>query len=172
MNSKAVADAVTGVVESLGLEVDRIETAAAGRRTVLRIFLDGDGASGRGPSLDEVAQATRLISTALDESPAVGNAPYVLEVSTRGATRPLTAPKHFRRNIGRLVAASLAGGGAVTGRIVAAGDDAVRLEVEGAEREFRYRDLARAVVQLELNRPDVEDADEPWDAEGVEDEED
>ena len=70
MNSQAVADALAAVVGALGLEIDRVETAAAGKRSVLRIFLDGDGPEGRGPSLDDIAEATRAISAALDDSPA------------------------------------------------------------------------------------------------------
>lgn len=168
MNQQAVMDAVTPVVEALGLEIDRVETAPAGRRTVLRIFLDGDGPEGHGPTLDEIAQATRAISVALDESPAVGNAPYVLEVSSRGVKRPLTEPKHFRRNTGRLVALRLVSGEKPVGRVLEAGAEGVLLAVEGVEREVPYADIDKAVVQVELNKlpPD----DEP-DLEGHADDE-
>ncbi len=160
MNSQAVADALAAVVGALGLEIDRVETAAAGKRSVLRIFLDGDGPEGRGPSLDDIAEATRAISAALDDSPVVGNGPYVLEVSSRGVSRPLTEPKHFRRNTGRLVALRLAGGEQLTGRIAGADADGVRLDVESGEREVPYAQIGSAVVQVELNRLPAEDADE------------
>jgi ribosome maturation factor RimP len=88
MNEQAITALVTPIVESLGLEVDRIELASAGSRSVLRINLDGDGADGRGPSLDDIARATRGISEALDTSTVTGNAAYVLEVSSRGVSRP------------------------------------------------------------------------------------
>lgn len=161
MNTIGVTEAVTVVVEALGLEIDRIETVPAGKRTVLRIFLDGEGAEGRGPSLDQIAGATRAISAVLDDSPAVGTAPYVLEVSSRGATRPLTEAKHYRRNVGRLLAVSLAGGEKVTGRIIATDADGVRLDVDGAQRTLPYAQINKAVVQVELNRlpDDLEDAD-------------
>ena len=59
MKQQAIEAVVGPVVEQCGLEVDRIEIASAGKRSVLRVYLDGDGPEGRGPSLDEIADATR-----------------------------------------------------------------------------------------------------------------
>lgn len=153
MKTDAVARVVGPVVEQCGLELDRIETMNAGKRVVLRIFLDGDGPAGRGPSLDEIAEATRAISAALDASDATGERPYVLEVSSRGVSRPLLAPRNYRRNVGRLVAITLAEGG-VTGRIVTTTDEAVTLDVDGVERVVPYADVVKAVVQAELTKGD------------------
>lgn len=162
MKQQAIEAVVGPVVEQCGLEVDRIEIASAGKRSVLRVYLDGDGPEGRGPSLDEIADATRAVSAALDESDATGNAPYTLEVSSRGVSRPLTEPKHFRRNVGRLVALTLADG-SVTGRISAA-DDGIDLDVDGAVRRVDLASISKAVVQAELRKDSpADDAD----AEGV-----
>lgn len=163
MKESAIRDVVTPAVERCGLEVDRIDITRAGRRSVLRISLDGDGPNGRGPSLDEIADATRAVSAALDESDATGNAPYTLEVSSRGVSRPLTEPKHFRRNVGRLVALTLADG-SVTGRISAADGDGIDLDVDGAVRRVDLASISKAVVQAELRKDSpADDAD----AEGV-----
>ncbi len=160
MREQAISDVVGPVVERCGLEVDRIETMAAGKRTVLRIFLDGDGPDGRGPTLDEIAAATRGVSAALDDSPATGNAPYTLEVSTRGVSRPLTASKHFRRNTGRLVALSL-GAEKLLGRIVAADDEGIDLDVDGRDVRVGYDDITKAVVKAELRKDTaLDDPDE------------
>ncbi len=166
MIQQAVLDALTPVVEALGLEVDRFETAAAGKRTVVKVFLDGEGADGRGPSLDEIAAATRAISVALDGNPAVGNGPYVLEVSSRGVGRPLTEPKHFRRNTGRLVAFKLTDGTKPVGRLIEVGAEGVHVDVEGHMREVPYADITKAVVQVELNKLPADDADADGVAEG------
>lgn len=163
MDRNALLPLLTPVVTSRGLEIDRIETAAAGRRTVLRIFLDGDGPEGRGPSLDEIADATRAISAALDESPVPGNGPYVLEVSSRGVGRPLSEPKHYRRNTGRLVEVTLTAGEGLTGRITDADADGVRLDIDGAERDVPYADVSAARVVVEMNRQLNEN--EEWDEE-------
>lgn len=150
---------LTPVVAAQGLEIDRIEVMSAGRRKVVRVFLDGDGPEGRGPSLDEIAEATRAISEALDDSPITGQAPYTLEVSSRGVGRPLTEPRHYRRNRGRLVA--LTGPELdLTGRIVAVSDDEVTLDLEGETRAIRLAGIDKAVVQVELNRLPDEDEEE------------
>ena len=67
---------------------------------------------------------SRAVSAALDAAEEAGDAvvpgEYVLEVSSPGVDRPLTEPRHWRRNVGRLVAVTVTGEGQVTGRVVAA----------------------------------------------------
>ncbi|MFT3833693.1 MAG: ribosome maturation factor RimP [Micropruina sp.] len=151
MDSTTISDLVTPVVAPRGLEVDRVEVIAAGNRRVVQIYLDGDGPQGRGPSLDEIADATRAISRVLDDAPALGKRPWTLEVSSRGVSRPLTAARHFRRNTGRLIAAST-DDGAITGRILGATETEVTLDIDGSSRTLPIDSLTRAVVQVELNR--------------------
>jgi len=152
MDNAQVTTVVEPVVESHGLEIDRIEVVAAGKRQLVRIFLDGDGPEGRGPSLDQIAEATRSISQALDEADPTKGRAYVLEVSSRGVGRPLTEPKHFRRNLGRLVALTTTDG-EVLGRISAATADAVELDIDGSSRTVLLAAISKALVQVELNRP-------------------
>lgn len=152
MNTADIEALVTPVAASHKLEIDRLEVLNAGKRAVVRIFLDGDGADGRGPSLDEISAATRDISAALDAADLTKGRPYTLEVSSRGVNRPLTEAKHFRRNTGRLVNVSLAES-ELTGRILGVENDAVRIDVEGNEQSLPLADIRRAVVQVELNRP-------------------
>lgn len=151
MDPVTISELVTPVVVSCGLEVDRVEIMPAGKRRVVRIFLDGDGPKGRGPSLDEIADATRAISRVLDDAPVMGGRPWTLEVSSRGVSRPLTEPKHYRRNTGRLIAATTADG-EVTGRIAGVTDTEVTLDVGGTPRALPVAAITRAVVQVELNR--------------------
>jgi ribosome maturation factor RimP len=169
----AIEAVVTPVLEGFGLELDALEVLPAGRRRVVRIVVDGDGPKGRGPLLDDIASASRAVSEALDASDATGQAAYTLEVSSRGVGRPLTAPKHWRRNATRLVRVDLADGTQVTGRITTADDDAVELDVEGTPREVRYADVTKALVQVELNRRQSDDDDDEDDvAEDETDDED
>ena len=161
MNEHALASLVEPILATAGLELDRLEVVRAGKRSVLRFYLDGAGPQGQGPSLDEIAEATRAISVALDDSPAVGNAPYTLEVSSRGVSRPLTEAKHFRRNTGRLVTLTVADG-SLSGRILGADDEAVELDVDGTVRSVALADITHAVVTAELRKdvPGDDDADE------------
>ena len=91
---------LTGPLGVLGLDVEAVEVTPAGNRRVLRIAVDGDD----GVSLDTIADATRVVSDTLDESDVMGERPYTLEVTSRGVERPLTLPRHWRRNVDRLVA--------------------------------------------------------------------
>jgi ribosome maturation factor RimP len=159
MDTRALAALVSPIVSASGLEVDRLDVLPAGRRKLVRIFLDGDGPEGRGPSLDQIARATRAISIALDGYSGLGQQPYTLEVSSRGVGRPLTEPKHFRRNLGRLVVLTVPGD-AITGRISSVGERAVTLDVAGATQTVELAQIERAVVQVELNRADGDDEEE------------
>ncbi len=145
---------ITGPLAGLGLDVEAVELSSAGRRSVLRIAVDQDG----GVTLDDIAAVTKEISALLDDSPVMGEQPYTLEVTSRGVDRPLTLPRHWRRNAGRLVKASLVEGGEVTGRIGESDEEGVTVDVEGEERRVPYADIAKAKVQIEFNRRSEEDA--------------
>jgi ribosome maturation factor RimP len=133
---------------ALGLDVEAVELTPAGRRRILRIAVDGDD----GVTLDEVAAATKKVSEVLDSSDVMGEQPYTLEVTSRGVDRPLTLPRHWRRNAKRLVKVTDADGESFTGRIVESDDNAVTLDVDGSRREVAYADVAKALVQVEFNR--------------------
>ena len=162
MTPDDIAELLTKVLGSLDLELDDLEVAKAGKRRVVRVTVDGDGANGSGPDMDEIADASRAISAALDEADAMGEAPYVLEVGTRGVSTPLRRPAHFRRRVGRLVRITDTEGATVTGRIVAADDETVSIDIDGEQRTIDHRAIAKAVVQVEMNRTnnDSEEEDE------------
>ena len=152
MNTADIESLVAPVAAARSLEVDRIEVLTAGKRSVVRIFLDGDGPKGRGPSLDDIASTTRAISAAFDDADVTRGRAYTLEVSSRGVSRPLTEPKHFRRNTGRLVAID-ADGEHLTGRVLSVDATSVEVDVDGQARRLLLDTVTRAVVQVELNRP-------------------
>lgn len=135
-------------LRALGLDVEAVELTPAGKRRILRVAVDGD----RGVTLDDVADATRAVSEVLDASDVMGEMPYTLEVTSRGVDRPLTLPRHWRRNADRLVKVTTHDGETVTGRIVEHSDTGATLDVEGTRREVAYADVAKALVQIEFNR--------------------
>ena len=92
------------VVTTQGLDLEDVVVTPAGRRRLLRVVVDRDG----GLSLDAVAAVSTAVSAALDDSDAMGGAPYVLEVTSPGIDRPLTEPRHWRRNLTRLVTVATA----------------------------------------------------------------
>jgi ribosome maturation factor RimP len=159
------------IVRAAGMDLESVRVASAGRRRLLRVVVDADG----GVSLDDIALVSREASARLDATGAMGEAPYTLEVSSPGVDRPLTLPRHWRRAVGRLVRVPLAGdngasspappagppgetgqagrAGSIEGRVIAAGDSGVVLEIDGEQREFRFADLGPGRVQLEFGQP-------------------
>jgi len=132
----------------MDLDVEAVEITPAGKRRVLRVAVDKDG----GVTLDDVADATREVSRVLDESDVMGEMPYTLEVTSRGVDRPLTLPRHWRRNEDRLVRATLADGSSLTGRVLTSSEESATLDVSGEQHEVAYADVAKALVQIEFNR--------------------
>jgi ribosome maturation factor RimP len=135
----------------VGLDVEAIDLTPAGKRRLLRVAVDKDG----GVTLDDIAEATKEVSRLLDETDVMGVHPYTLEVTSPGVDRPLTHPRHWRRNAGRLVKVSCRDGSTVTGRITGSDDEAASLDVDGTERRVAFADVAKAKVQIEFNRREV-----------------
>ncbi|MEV1147312.1 ribosome maturation factor RimP, partial [Micromonospora sp. NPDC049799] len=176
-------EVIEPVVTATGYDLEDLSVSRAGRRHVVRVIVDADG----GVNLDAVADVSRAVSAALDEAEEAGGdivaGEYQLEVSSPGVDRPLTLPRHWRRNVGRLVKVTArAAEGAdrqVTGRILAADDERVTLETEAGPAEFTYSDLGPGRVQVEFTRldeavdeaGDTDDFDDFDDDDDVEDEE-
>jgi ribosome maturation factor RimP len=150
-------DILTPLVVARGYDLEEVTVTAAGRRSVVRVIVDADG----GIDLDAVADVSRVIADALDEEtpdgPAFAGA-YVLEVSSPGVDRPLTEPRHWRRNVGRLVKAEVRGAGtsaeSVSGRISDVSDPGVTLLLDNGSRVLPWDTLGTGRVQIEFNRQD------------------
>jgi ribosome maturation factor RimP len=153
MRDSQIADLLRPLLAEFDLELEAVEVIPAGKRRLLRVVVDGDGPHGTGPLLDDIAEASKVLSAELDRADVTGSSPYTLEVSSRGVTRPLVQPRHWRRNLGRLVEVTLDGGEVFTGRIVSTTPDAAVLGVDHAQRTVRFADVETAFVQVELNRP-------------------
>ncbi len=146
------------VVTTAGYDLEDLAVVRMGRRYVIRVIIDRDG----GVPLDDVADLARAISNALDQAEAASGefiaGEYQLEVSSPGVDRPLTLPRHWRRNVGRLVKAKVSGH-TLTGRVISADDSGVVLDVDGTRRPVGYADLGRGRVEVEFSHID-EIADE------------
>ncbi len=143
-----LAGVLADPLSAVGLDLEAIDLTPAGKRRLLRVAVDKDG----GVTLDDIAEATKLVSRLLDESDVMGVQPYTLEVTSPGVDRPLTHPRHWRRNRGRLVKVAGQDGSTVTGRITDSDDDAASLDVDGVARRVAFAEVAKAKVQIELNR--------------------
>ena len=137
--------AVVACLDSVDVDVDAVELLGSGSRRVLRVVIDRDG----GVPVDLISQVSRELSRELDRSDVMGESGYTLEVTSRGLSRPLTEPRHWRRNIGHLVVATLADGERRRGRLVSADDDGATLD-DGTR--WAYADVTTAVVEPELRK--------------------
>ena len=164
--SGRIRDLLDPVVHAAGADLEDVTVSRAGRRSLVRVTVDADG----GLNLDQVAEVSRPVSDAIDSSDLMGSDPWTLEVGTRGVTAPLTLPRHWRRNVGRLV--KVRGGlepatAEIVARLVAADETTATLRDDdsGMETVVSLPSVDRAVVQVEFQRR-AEGPDVPADSEG------
>ena len=161
------------VMAPLGLQLEDVNISPAGKRRVVRVVVDSDlsvldPADGTSPieplSLDQISEATLAVSEALDASNALGDIPYLLEVSSPGVGRPLTRPDHFRRNVGRLVELRHADM-TTTGRLLDVNTEVLVLEVPATKRtpvgtrSVPWSDVHKGLVQVEFKRTEPDHPD-------------
>ncbi len=149
-DSSRISGALRDPLSVLGLDLEAVELTPAGKKRVLRVAVDKDG----GVTLDDIAEATRAVSRELDDEDLMGEQAYTLEVTSRGVDRPLTEPRHWRRNHDRLVRATLRDGSQLTGRIGESDESGVTLDVSGTPRRLEFDAITKALVQIEFNRKD------------------
>jgi ribosome maturation factor RimP len=139
---------VTPIVADLGLEIYDLEL----RGGVLRLTLDTPAGAGGGVTLDLLALGSRLVSKELDAHDPIPSR-YTLEVTSPGVERSLRTPAHFQREIGKDVALRLhhveSDQRRVKGRLVAADDDAVTVQVDGEPTTIAYAQIDRARTVFE-----------------------
>ncbi|MFF7598768.1 ribosome maturation factor RimP [Streptomyces mirabilis] len=142
------------LVSSQGLDLEEVELDSVGRKRVLRVVVDSD----EGADLDAIADVSRALSAKLDETDAMGEGEYTLEVGTPGAERELKEHRHYVRAMDRLVKFQLGDGGELVARILDVDEEGVDVEVPGVKgrkptaRRLVFQDIAKARVQVEFNR--------------------
>ncbi|MER5480048.1 ribosome maturation factor RimP [Streptomyces sp. NPDC002734] len=157
--SERLRELLEPLVTSQGLDLEEIEVESVGRRRVLRVTVDSD----TGADLDQIADVSRALSAKLDETDAMGDGEYNLEVGTPGAERALTEHRHYVRATGRLVRFQLTDGEELVARILGVDDEGLDLEVPGIKgrkattRRLAFQDVAKARVQVEFGRKNKND---------------
>lgn len=146
MSVDAMRAIVLPVVSAAGMDLEDLVVERVGRREKVTVIVDADG----GVDLDAIAEVSTALSVTLDEQPDVTSSSYVLEVTSPGVDRPLTAPRHWRRNKDRLVAVESMDGQSFTGRVRESDEESVTLDVSGEERNVPLASIKRAIVQVEF----------------------
>ncbi|MCX2932280.1 ribosome maturation factor RimP [Mycobacterium sp. CVI_P3] len=149
---KQVIELLDGEFVRAGYEIEDVVIDARTQPPRITVMADGDVPL----DLDTVAELSRAASALLDELDG-GDGAYVLEVTSPGVERPLTAEKHFRRAHARLVDMELADGTTATGRLGRMTESAVDLVVrdrgDWKVRQIPLADIIKAVVQVEFSPP-------------------
>jgi ribosome maturation factor RimP len=138
-----VAALVRPVVEREGFEFVEASFAGGSGRRVLRVTVDRDG----GVDLDALAEISERVSRRLDLED-LGPGAYRLEVSSPGIERALRTHRDYARAVGSLVQISTSApvddARSHRGTLLAATDDDVTVEVDGAPRTIALAQVASA----------------------------
>jgi ribosome maturation factor RimP len=102
-----------------------------------------------GVAVAEIIAVSRAVGRAFDELDPIDSA-YSIEVSSPGLERSLKTPTHFARAVGEIVTVKavpgLEIGRNLQGRLVAADDDGITIELERSDepRTLAYADIEKA----------------------------
>jgi ribosome maturation factor RimP len=149
-----IAELITPALQEAGYYLEDINVVSPGNHRIVTVIVDGETAL----NLDQVTVASKLVSELVDEATFMGETPFTLEVTSPGIDRPLTLPRHFAKNVTRLLKVTQSDGVVLTGRITSNTDLDVTLSVvekkETKEVVIALSDIKRAVVEIEFNRKD------------------
>ena len=143
-NKEQVLAVITPAIESLGFYIEDITITSAGKRSMLTVIVDGDTHL----SLDQVTVATKAISEIVENLPTLGNNPFTLEVTSPGLDRPLTKPRHWQKNLDRLIKIVLTDGKEIKGRIKESTETSVTVN----EQVINFADIKRATLEVEFKK--------------------
>ena len=137
-----IAAAITPTIESTGAYLEEVQFVRAGKKSLLTVIVDSES----GLNLDQVTEVSRLISEIVESLPAMGSTPFTLEVTSPGIDRPLTLPRHWRKNQNRLVRVVKNDGTVVEGRIANSSETSAII----GESEVNYSEIKKALIQIEF----------------------
>jgi ribosome maturation factor RimP len=149
-----IAELITPALQEAGYFLEEVNLVTPGNHRIVTVIVDGESAL----NLDQVTVASKLVSELVDEAAFMGETPFTLEVTSPGIDRPLTLPRHFTKNLSRLLKVTQNDGAVVTGRLTSNTDSDLTLSVtekkESKEVVISLADIKRAVVEIEFNRKD------------------
>ena len=149
-----ITELITPALQQAGYFLEEVNLVTPGNHRIVTVIVDGES----GLNLDQVTVASKLVSELMDEASFMGETPFTLEVTSPGIDRPLTLPRHFAKNVTRLLKVTKTDGEVLTGRIASNTDMEVTLTVavkkETKDVVIALADIKRAIVEIEFNRKD------------------
>lgn len=147
-----LTEVLSPAIQRAAFVLEEVTVTPVGKRRLISVVIDREESN---PSLDEVTSVSKVISEILDNYSQLGEMPFTLEVTTPGVDRPLTLPRHWKKNIGRLVKISPTQGEKLVGRISAFDGANVTLELNKEERVLSLSEISRAQIEIEFNRKEA-----------------
>ena len=139
-----ISAVITPALAKLEFYLEDITITSAGKRSMLTVIVDADAHL----SLDQVTVATKAIGELVEGIQSLGDTPFTLEVTSPGIDRPLTKPRHWRKNIDRLIKVILLDGTEVKGRI----KDASELSATVDQQVILFTNIKRAILEIEFKQ--------------------
>lgn len=150
--SEKITELIQPAVEKAGFFLEDVHVVSPGKHRIVTCIVDGQTPL----NLDQVTSVSRDISELLDSADFMDDAAFTLEVTSPGVDRPLTLPRHWQKNLNRLVKVVKLDGSVVNGRITSLEDAQVFLteDVKGKSKVHTviFADIKRATVEIEFNR--------------------
>jgi len=143
---RAIADPI---LLSEGMELVEIEYRREATGWVLRLLIDKEG----GITLDDCAGISREVGRTLDVEDFI-SAPYSLEISSPGLTRPLKNEKDFVKYQDHLIRVRttdpIGNRRQFKGKLLGISENRIEIEVDGEIFKIPLSNLAKANLEIEF----------------------
>ena len=140
--NEEISAAIRPIIEATGNYLEELSITSAGKVKILTVIIDSDAHL----NLDQVTAVTKEISEVIEALEGLGDGAFTLEVTSPGLDRPLTKPRHWGKNLDRLVKIVMTSGQEITGRIGEATETTVLVD----SQKVSYEDIKRAVLEVEF----------------------
>jgi ribosome maturation factor RimP len=140
--NEVISAAIRPTIEASGNYLEELTITTAGKVKILTVIVDSDSHL----NLDQITAVTKEISEIVEGLAELGENAFTLEVTSPGIDRPLTKPRHWRKNFDRLVKITMTSGKDVEGRI----GEATEATVLVGDQKVSFEDIKRAVLEIEF----------------------
>lgn len=147
-----LTELLSPVITKAGFVLEEVTVTPVGKRRLVAVVIDREDTN---PSLDEVTVVSKEVSAILDNYSQMGEMPFTLEVTTPGIDKPLALPRHWKKNIGRLVKITPKQGEKYVARIQGFADNQITLVLKNESLIVSLSDIAKAQIEVEFNRKEV-----------------
>ena len=137
-----ISAAIRPIIEASGNYLEELTITSAGKVKILTVIVDSDSHL----NLDQITAVTKETSEVIEALEELGDSAFTLEVTSPGIDRPLTKPRHWRKNFDRLVKITMISGQDIQGRI----GEATETTVFVGDQKVSFEDIKRAVLEIEF----------------------